>query len=1559
MALDLTGITNEREYYPDHYFASVLEDGLRPVFARWAAAPDSNVASPADSPIAAVRRCGAAWPAMHTELEGISDPAARLDCQRAWLRTLLDALGYPWEPALRESEDGIAIPIAGEITRADGSPELWLIEALDATNELGDPLSLPFLREQLPPQEDLKWTGDATLEDVLTDHVFAGEEPPRWVLLFHAGQLILIDRTKWSDRRLLRFHFDRIFTSNDATRLLPALAGAESTCPRDGNSELDRLNEESHKHAAKVSENLKYSARKCIELIGNEALYYLGDVLKEKVYGVLAPGDLSRECLRYLYRLLFLFYVEARPALGYAPMDSEEYRTGYSLESLRELALAPLDTERSRNGYFIDASIRTLFKLIYSGFAPKEQMTIAAAATGTDGRSLVHTFEMKPLEGDLFDDARTPTLRRVRLRNHVLQQVLELLGYSRKGSALGRGRISYAQLGINQLGAVYEGLLSYTGFFAKTDLYEVKKADTKEINELDQAWFVTKGDLDQYKPEETVYDDETGHAKVYPQGKFIYRLNGRSRQKSASYYTPEVLTKCVVKYALKELLEGKNADQILQLTVCEPALGSGAFLNEAINQLADAYLEGKQAELKLRILESDLEQECQKVKAFLADNRVFGVDQNPVAVELAEISLWLNTIYQGHTIPWFGGQLAVGNSLIGARRQVFRRGELTDKARPWLDAVPERVAAVDSRPQDGIYHFLAPDKSMSNYGDKVVNAMCPKEMKRISDWRKAFCEKLDAAEGSTLVRLSEAVDRLWTRHTDDLRIARARTAHDFAVWGQPARAERGQKLTTRERDAIFRNAIRPDQGPSTAYQRLRFVMDYWCALWFWPIERAQLLPTRHEFLLEVGSVLEGTVRAAQSIRPTQGEMFNPEQASLTVADEYGLVDVKDFCNGSDRLTLVREIAGKYRFLHWELEFADVFADAGGFDLILGNPPWIKVEWNEGAVMGDVQPLYLLRDFSAPQMAKLRADAIAKYAGLRDLYLDEYAEFEGTQAFLNAQQNYQLLLGSQTNTFKCFVTKAWDLASPLGVQGFLHPEGVYDDPNGGRLRSALYRRLRYHFHCRNERALFAEVHHDVKPFSVNVYARPAPPSFLHIANLFGPGTIDACFRHDGYGPVPGIKNDQNEWEESGHHNRILAVDERTLALFATLYDEPGTPASEARLPALHASELVEVLRKFAAFPKHLVQLAGQYMMSEMWHETNAVKSGTIRRETRFPSGADEWVLSGPHIHVATPLFKTPRAACTKNSDYEMLDLTELPEDYLPRTNYVPDCPAAIYRDRTPDTQWDEKKKITDFFRILSRKMLSQAGERTLIAAILPPCVAHIDGCTSLTFERTTDLISVAAGSNSLPFDFFIKTTGKSNYRDELAQQLPFLGSSPFLFARTLLLNCLIAPYADLWRKCWDMTYIRDRWAKDDSRLRNQRFSTLAPDWSWHTPLRTDYERRQALVEIDVLVAIELGLTVEELCSVYRIQFPVLRQYERNTWYDRNGRIVYLDGDQSYGLSTPEWKKKRHLVRIEHAITDDTLPGGPRDRTIVYEAPFDQCDREADYRTVWAEFARRQA
>jgi len=353
---------------------------------------------------------------------------------------------------------------------------------------------------------------------------------------------------------------------------------------------------------------------------------------------------------------------------------------------------------------------------------------------------------MAPLQSHLFDPDRTPILNSVRFRNVILQRVVELLSLARPGNGQKkRARISYAQLGINQLGAVYEGLLSYTGFFAEEDLYEVRRKD-EPYDELKNAFFVKAEALGQYQSEELVRD-ESGLPKRYPKGTFIYRLAGRHREKSASYYTPEVLTRCVVKYALKELLgDAMPADEILSLTILEPALGSGAFANEAVNQLAEAYLERKQRELGRTIPHDQYLLEKQKVKAFIADNGVYGIDLNSTAIELAEVSVWLNTIYQGHTIPWFGNQLVVGNSLVGARRQAFDSSQLTGRDRAWLGAVPERIPVGHTRPAGRTWHFLVPDAGMADYDDKVVREMAPAEMKAIKAWRKAFTARFDEGE---------------------------------------------------------------------------------------------------------------------------------------------------------------------------------------------------------------------------------------------------------------------------------------------------------------------------------------------------------------------------------------------------------------------------------------------------------------------------------------------------------------------------------------------------------------------------------------------------------------------------------------------------------------------------------------------------------------------------------------------------------------------------------------------------------------------------------------------
>ena len=447
--------------------------------------------------------------------------------------------------------------------------------------------------------------------------------------------------------------------------------------------------------------NLKYALRESIELVGNEVVRYMREVRHDKLFDLddALAGQLGLECLRYMYRLLFLFYIEARPELGYAPVASDAYRKGYSLEHLRDLEMVRLDTPESRDGHYIHHSVERLFQLVRVGFDGSNWGGSEDLLAGVDhGRSngsepaLRFGFRVRPLDSRLFREGSTPLIDKVKLRNEALQKVIRLMSLTRATSGRGgkggagkgrgrgagkrrrRGRISYAQLGINQLGAVYEALLSYRGFFAEEDLYEVKKAGTAH-DDLDAAFFVGAKDLEQYSEDERVHDrDEDGRLKlrVHRKGTFVYRLAGRDRQKSASYYTPESLTRCVVKYSLRELVtDDMPADDILRLTVCEPAMGSAAFLNEAVNQLSEKYLDRKQRELGKRIPHDQYADELQRVRHFITDRNVYGVDLNPVAIELAEVSLWLNCIHEDGHVPWFGYQLACGNSLVGARRQVY------------------------------------------------------------------------------------------------------------------------------------------------------------------------------------------------------------------------------------------------------------------------------------------------------------------------------------------------------------------------------------------------------------------------------------------------------------------------------------------------------------------------------------------------------------------------------------------------------------------------------------------------------------------------------------------------------------------------------------------------------------------------------------------------------------------------------------------------------------------------------------------------------------------------
>ena len=196
-------------------------------------------------------------------------------------------------------------------------------------------------------------------------------------------------------------------------------------------------------------------------------------------------------------------------------------------------------------------------------------------------------------------------------------------------------------------------------------------------------------------------------------------------------------------------------------------------------------------------------------------------------------------------------------------------------------------------------------------------------------------------------------------------------------------------------------------------------------------------------------------------------------------------------------------------------------------------------------------------------------------------------------------------------------------------------------------------------------------------------------------------------------------------------------------------------------------------------------------------------------------------------------------------------------------------------------------------------------------------------------------------------------------------MPFFKSKydTALICRVLMLNCLTQKYDKLWSEIYCDNFKEEQWSVLDKRLNNAVFESLRKDWKWGSPLRTDFERRMALVEIDVLTGMALGLTCEELKLMYTLQFSVLQSYENDTWYDCNGRIVFTSNRSltAVGFTRSEWeadiKDAPAGKKFYRTITDDTMPGGPIERTIEYVAPFDRCNREEDYETAWRFFEEK--
>jgi methylase of polypeptide subunit release factors len=1446
-------------------------------------------------------------------------------------------------------------------------PTLAIVEAKPAAtlDELfarhADTLAEPYVVDDEAP---------ITSATKLVSTLFLDHEETKFALIMAGRWLVVAEASRWPEGRYLAVDLHTVAERGDTKqggeidRALVAL-DAESLAPdADGNIWWDATLEASVAHTVGVSADLREGVRESIELIANEVV----DRRRAQNLDPLPQSQaqpLALQSLRFLYRILFLLYAEASPELKILPVGDPDYARGYSLDRLRELVQVELASPRARSGTHLYESLALLFRLVDSGH-------------GIDGdadRLVERGLEFQPLRADLFSPKATALIDEVGLGNHALQEVLRRLLLSKERSGKERGFISYVELGINQLGAVYEGLMSYTGSFADVDLYEVARDGNPEKG----SWVVPVDRADHLADKDFVLDTDpvTGQRsrRRYSRGQFVFRLSGRQRQRSASYYTPEVLTKFTVSEALAELLDQDGhtttAEEILDLSVCEPALGSGAFAIEAVRQLAEQYLKRRQEELGERIDPDVYPAELQKVKAYLALHNVYGVDLNATAVEFAEITLWLDTMAEGLQAPWFGLRLRRGNSLVGASRSFYTRDQVNDKR--WLTTPPTAEPLTDiaarieqDRPElsgsgGRIHHWLLPAAGWGATSEsKEAKELVPDRVAKVKAWRKSIKGKPTKKQLDQLVAISHQAEELWAMAYRRLKVAEEQSARQIKLWGDPfsmaevprsgleasgtlasplaevprSGLEASKTRTPKVTREQIEESLADDDG---AYRRLRRMMDAWTALWFWPLTGDEVAPPTLDQWIDAAQGILGTQKLSSRGSKQGMGTLSPGDQWAAMADQEtfelagaGAKRVKDVLAVHPWLRVCDEVAKEQGFFHWQLDFATVFG-RGGFDLQVGNPPWVRPRGDVDSLLAEGDPWWQLALKPSVSDKKARRGQTLQQPGVKHGVVDGDGEIVALAEFIGDVTTYPVLAGLQPDLYRCFVYRAWRNGSERGTTGLVHPETHFTDEKAGRLREETYARLRRHWQFGNDLLLFSEIDNHVT-YGVHVYGDRGSVGFLNASKLYHPETITRSLLHDGSGEEPGHKHG-GSWDRRPHRARIQRISEEALAVWRDVLEPPTTPAQHTRMLYTVNSSSAAVLARLAK-ARRVGELGLKF--SRGWDESIDRQKGRFVQEWG-PASWEDAILQGPHLHVANPFYKSPNATMSNNKDWSSVDLETLAPDAQPVTAYKPSGSRAIY-DSAYGT-WDGVP-VRDHYRVAWRAMAANSGERTLIPAIIPPGAAHPNGVFSLGGEPRT-IVFVAGVLSSLLSDFSVRAAPKSGIYQGVVDRLgvPDLTHelAPALLLRALRLNCLTEAYADLWAEVWDPAFTNDEWLLDKSYPDAPDLGDVGPEWTPDTPLRRDVDRRNALVEIDALMATMLGVTADELSTIYRTQFAVLHGYDQNDYiYDANGRLVPTQVRQL-------WRKKGdNLTDAERTATH------PAGTVYTYELPFAPRDREGDFR-----------
>lgn len=645
---------------------------------------------------------------------------------------------------------------------------------------------------------------------------------------------------------------------------------------------LEEWRAEAHEVGERALAELQKCVKKALRELGNGFVQYQGNTRLRAALqdGSFSPMEYYQELLKLVYRFIFLSTAEDRDIL-HIPGDNEEGKKLYH-EGYSIARLREMALKRHNYDVYPD---------LWEGL----QITFKGLAQGADPLRL-------PALGGLFTTEQCPWLDGALIDNNRLLNAIYSLSFFRTGEVL--ARINYHDMDTEELGSVYESLL---------ELHP-------QVNVEALPWtFSFAG-------------EDTGAG-----------VSGSERKLSGSYYTPDSLVQELIKSALEPVITRiltenpqDPATALLKLKIIDPACGSGHFLLAAARRLA----------AELARLEADTNQQDEDLyrhsMRMVVQKCIYGVDLNPMAVELCKTALWLETIEPGMPLGFLDNHIRCGNSLVGVRDSKIME-----------DGIPD-----------------AAFKALSGDDPEIA-----KELKKVNKQAGKSVHG-DLFSGDTLVLEPSSFANIDDMPEDSL-------------------------LDIKAKKEAFLKAQQDTIG--------RRMADLFTAAFFAPKTKSNR---------DAVPVTEDLNRARKGIIPR------------------------------DRaLGIARELANKYRFFHWYLEFPQVFLK-GGFDIVLGNPPWERIKLQEEEFFATRSPEIANAHNKAARERMIKKLAASNASSAERMLYQEFIETrrgsEATSEFVRNGGLYPLTGVGDVNTYALFAELTLRLLNTKGRAGIIVPSGIATD-----------------------------------------------------------------------------------------------------------------------------------------------------------------------------------------------------------------------------------------------------------------------------------------------------------------------------------------------------------------------------------------------------------------------------------------------------------------------------------------------------------------------------------